>query len=131
MKKQNSQASITQNSTWRCINNCGACCHLTPEDRPDLEDYLSPEELELYLSMVGEGGWCIHFDRSTRKCRIYEQRPRFCRVKPDIFEAMYQVTPEEFNEFAIDCCCQQISGVYGEDSPEMESYYQQVIEDNC
>lgn len=108
--------------TWRCVRQCGACCHLDPGDRPDLEDYLSPEELAQYLSMVGKGGWCINFDHSTRECRIYEQRPRFCRVQPDIFEQMYGIAAEEFNDFAIDCCRQQIAGVYGKNSQEMKRY---------
>ncbi|MCU0536565.1 MAG: YkgJ family cysteine cluster protein [Hydrococcus sp. Prado102] len=108
--------------TWRCVKYCGACCHLEPSDRPDLEEYLSPEELKLYLSMVGEGGWCINFNRDTRECNIYEQRPRFCRVKPDIFEQMYGVDASEFNDFAIDCCKQQIEGVYGKNSQEMLRY---------
>lgn len=107
---------------WLCMSGCGACCHLEPSDRPDLADYLSPEELEKYYSMVGEGGWCIHYDRQARKCRIYEQRPRFCRVSPKVFEQMYEVSAAEFESFAIDCCCQQIEGVYGENSLEMERY---------
>ncbi len=113
-------------ATWRCVKHCGACCHLDPADRPELEDYLSPEELELYLSMVGEGGWCINFDHNTRECRIYEQRPRFCRVQADIFEQMYGVKAAEFKDFAIDCCRQQIGGVYGENSQEMGRYNQAV-----
>ena len=119
--------TINHQFQWRCVENCGACCHLIPEDRPDLEQYLTPEELELYLSMVGEDGWCINFDSETRKCSIYEQRPRFCRVTPDIFKSMYQVKPEEFNDFAIACCQQQISGVYGENSPELDNYNQIVL----
>ncbi|WP_036485385.1 YkgJ family cysteine cluster protein [Myxosarcina sp. GI1] len=111
-----------QDVRWRCVSNCGACCHLDPTARPDLENYLTAEELKLYLSMVGEDGWCVNFDRETRKCQIYTERPRFCRVKPDIFEEMYQVTPEEFDEFAIACCHEQIIGVYGEDSPELQRY---------
>lgn len=113
-------------ATWRCVKHCGACCHLDPVDRPHLEDYLSPEELELYLSMVGEDGWCIHFDQQERICQVYEQRPRFCRVQPNTFEDMYGVTAEEFNEFAIDCCRQQIEGVYGRNSQEMERYNQEI-----
>jgi hypothetical protein len=109
-------------TNWHCIKNCGACCHLDPKDRPELAEYLTPEELNLYLSMVGEEGWCINYDRLTRECKIYNERPRFCRVKSDIFETMYGVTYEEFNDFAIDCCYQQIEAVYGEDSPEMERY---------
>ncbi len=109
-------------ATWRCVKQCGACCHLDPAERPDLEQYLSPTELALYLSMVGEGGWCINFDRATRECRIYPDRPRFCRVKPDIFEDMYGVEPAEFEDFAIDCCQQQIAGVYGDRSLEMQRF---------
>lgn len=113
-------------STWCCVSNCGACCNLAPADRPNLNDYLSPEQLALYLSMVGEEGWCINFDRATRKCLIYEQRPDFCRVLPDTFEQMYGVDKEEFNDFAIDCCQQQIAGVYGNNSPEMKRYNQEI-----
>jgi Fe-S-cluster containining protein len=76
--------------------------------------------------MVGKDGWCNNYDRDTRKCRIYEERPRFCRVKPDIFTQMFGISPEQFNEFAIDCCHQQIEAVYGEDSPELERYLEIV-----
>ena len=114
-------------ASWRCIKECGACCNLEPEERPDLAEYLSPEELSQYLGMVGEGGWCINLDLQTRKCRIYEQRPRFCRVLPETFEQMYGVGPTEFNDFAIDCCHQQIEAVYGDASPEMERYSSQVV----
>jgi Fe-S-cluster containining protein len=121
--KHRNQKTLTADSLkWRCANNCGACCHLDPKERPDLDKYLSPQDLELYLSMIGEEGWCIHFDRDSRKCQIYEQRPRFCRVRPDIFKQMYGVDVEEFDAFAIDCCHQQIAGVYGEKSKEMRHY---------
>ncbi len=112
--------------TWQCVKQCGACCQLDPSDRPDLADYLSPEDLQLYLSLVGEGGWCIHFDPDHRQCRIYEDRPRFCRVTPEVFGDLYDLAAEAFNDFAIDCCHQQITGVYGSDSPEFERYDQTV-----
>jgi Fe-S-cluster containining protein len=108
--------------TWRCIADCGACCHLDPQERPGLETYLTPQELELYFSMVGEDGWCVHFDSVTRRCRIYEERPGFCRVQPESFERRYGVSPQEFDEFAIECCEAQIAGVYGEESEEMRRY---------
>lgn len=126
MKDRNPKTPTVDSLRWRCVNNCGACCHLDPKERPDLDKYLSPKELKLYLNMVGEGGWCIHFDRSSRKCRIYEERPRFCRVRPDIFKQMYGVNAEEFDAFAIDCCRQQIAGVYGNKSQEMQ-HYESVI----
>ncbi|HEY9675166.1 MAG TPA: YkgJ family cysteine cluster protein [Waterburya sp.] len=113
-------------ATWRCVKQCGACCHLDPAERPDLETYLSPGEIEVYLNMVGEGGWCVNFDQSTRECRIYLDRPRFCRVQTDIFQEMYGVEPEELNDFAIDCCRQQIEGVYGDRSLEMLRFDREV-----
>ncbi len=111
---------------WLCVKQCGACCHLDPTDRPELAEYLSSEELALYLSMVGEDGWCINFEKTNRECRIYPDRPRFCRVQPDIFYDLYGINPEELNDFAIDCCDQQIEGVYGDRSLEMIRFNQQV-----
>lgn len=113
-------------ANWLCVKECGACCNLDPADRPDLDEYLSPEELELYLSMVGEGGWCVNFDRVTRECRIYEKRPRFCRVQPDVFEELYGIEATELNDFAIECCRQQIEGVYGDRSLEMLRFDREV-----
>ena len=122
MKHPKSKIRDSKEGKWQCVSNCGACCNLTPEDRPDLAEYLSDDELELYMSMVGENGWCINYDRDSRVCQIYDRRPRFCRVKPDNFADMYGVEAKEFNEFAISCCQQQIVGVYGKDSPELTHY---------
>ena len=119
MKKVESQLPVGK---WQCVSGCGACCNLTPEERPDLDEYLSESELETYLGMVGADGWCINYDRDARQCKIYEQRPGFCRVQPDTFESMFDVEPGEFNDFAIACCHEQISGVYGNQSPELENY---------
>lgn len=113
-------------STWLCVKQCGACCNLDPSDRPGLETYLSSDELELYLSLVGEGGWCINFDQGTRECRIYPNRPRFCRVESAVFQDMFGIEAEQINDFAIDCCQQQIEGVYGDRSPEMVRFEQEV-----
>ena len=120
----------TKIETWKCVEGCGACCNLDPSDRPDLEDYLTPEELDHYLSLVGEEGWCINFEQETRKCLIYEQRPRFCRVQPDSFQEMYDIDPSEFNDFAIECCRQQIEGVYGGKSSEMKHYNREITQIN-
>ncbi|MBE9221994.1 YkgJ family cysteine cluster protein [Cyanobacterium stanieri LEGE 03274] len=112
--------------TWRCIEGCGACCNLEPGDRPDLESYLTPENLQLYLSMVGENGWCINYNHDTRKCNIYEDRPSFCRVTPATFTKMFAIEPEEFNEFAMDCCIQQIEAIHGNPSEELDRYLSQT-----
>ncbi|WP_267383521.1 YkgJ family cysteine cluster protein [Cyanobacterium sp. uoEpiScrs1] len=114
---------------WQCVMGCGACCNLDPTDRPDLENYLTIEELTHYHNLVGKGGWCINFNHDTRKCRIYKERPNFCRVTPKIFEKMYKIKESEFNGFAIECCQQQIAGIYGENSLEMKHYNQEVIID--
>lgn len=103
---------------WQCIKGCGACCHLDPTDRPDLAEYLDPDSLALYLSLVGEQGWCVHFDHANRDCRIYDDRPWFCRVEAESFGAMFEIEPEELNDFAIACCQDQIEGVYGDRSLE-------------
>ena len=113
---------------WQCVSGCGACCNLNPEERPDLDRYLSKEELKIYLSMVGEDGWCINYNHDSRMCKIYEQRPRFCRVQPDTFESMFGIEPKEFNDFAIACCHEQISGVYGIQSSELENYKRTITQ---
>ncbi|ESA33105.1 fe-s oxidoreductase [Leptolyngbya sp. Heron Island J] len=109
-------------ATWQCVQNCGACCNLTPADRPDLADYLTPEQLEIYMGMVGADGWCINYDRDQRLCKIYEQRPGFCRVQADTFNQMFGIESYELNDFAIDCCQEQISGVYGSNSEEIKRF---------
>jgi Fe-S-cluster containining protein len=114
-------------ATWQCVKQCGACCNLAPAERPDLAAYLTPSELELYLSMVGEGGWCINFDHDTRECLIYPQRPRFCRVEAETFQDMFGIEPEELNDFAIDCCVEQIEGVYGDRSWELVRFEKAII----
>ncbi|MEM8810153.1 MAG: YkgJ family cysteine cluster protein [Cyanobacteria bacterium P01_G01_bin.38] len=115
-------------ATWKCVKNCGACCQLDPTDRPDLEDYLSPQELQLYLSMVGQDGWCRHYNQTTRECSIYAARPSFCRVTADTFHAMFGIDFDDLNDFAIECCQQQIEGVYGSDSPEIARFNQAIGE---
>ncbi len=111
---------------WQCVKQCGACCYLDLGERPDLEEYLSPEELKLYLSLIGEDGWCVNFDHSARECRIYPERPRFCRVQPDVFKDLYDVEPEELNDFAVDCCREHIEDMYGDGSLEMIRFNQAV-----
>lgn len=109
-------------ATWQCVKKCGACCNLSPADRPDLADYLTPAQLETYMAMVGANGWCINYDTEHRLCKIYEQRPSFCRVQADTFNQMFGIESNELNDFAIDCCQEQISGVYGTTSEELARF---------
>jgi uncharacterized protein len=113
-------------ATWQCVKQCGACCNLDPSDRPELADYLTTEELQTYLSLVGADGWCIHFDQDSRECKIYDSRPRFCRVQADTFQDMFGIQPEDLNDFAIDCCRQQIEAVYGDRSLEILRFDQAI-----
>lgn len=83
---------------------------------------LDGEEFALYQSLIGEDGWCIHFEPRTRRCQIYPQRPRFCRVTPEVFADLYGITAEELDDFAISCCLEHIRDRYGEHSLERLRY---------
>jgi len=67
----------------------------------------------------------VNYDHVTRECRITQTASllswnhRFLRIC-SIF------TPEELNDFAIDCCRQQIYRVYGDRSLEMLRFEQAV-----
>jgi hypothetical protein len=47
-------------------------------------------------------------------------------VVAETFEEMYGIEPEDVNDFAIDCCRQQIEGVYGDRSLEQIRFDQAV-----
>lgn len=108
--------------TWQCISGCGACCRLDPAERGEALDALSPEQRNDYLAMVGPDGWCIHFDTGGRRCRIYDQRPSFCRVENliTLFGSTSpgdddgpEAEPLDGDALAIACCKQQIRSEYG------------------
>ena len=65
---------------WQCIQGCGACCRLDPDLRPEALQLLDQDQRQTYLAMVGEDGWCIHYDTGGQRCRINATRPDFCRV---------------------------------------------------
>ena len=65
--------------SWQCVSSCGACCRLDPDQRGEALEALSAQEKAQYLEMVGLDGWCIHYDTGSRSCRIYSDRPNFCR----------------------------------------------------
>jgi hypothetical protein len=108
--------SSSAREQWQCIAGCGACCRLDPGERGEALDALNPEQRELYLSMVGPDGWCIHFDTGGRRCRIYDERPSFCRVDNlvTLFGASARGDVEDDPDaLAIACCKQQIRSEYG------------------
>ena len=105
---------------WSCMNQCGACCRLAPDERPEAVEALDPLQQQQYLSMVGEDGWCIHFDSGARRCRIYDSRPDFCRVSS--LCGLFGIEPDQMDQFAIDCCRQQIRSVHGGRSRELRKF---------
>jgi Fe-S-cluster containining protein len=110
---------------WQCISGCGACCRLDPALRGEALEALDPQQQQTYLAMVGADGWCIHFDTGARRCRIYEQRPDFCRVENLVglfasgssdasgSEPNKPWGQADLDELAIACCRQQIRCEWG------------------
>ena len=109
-----------RNPKWQCISQCGACCRLAPEERAEALEALNEEDQATYLSMVGNDGWCIHFDSGGRRCRIYDDRPKFCRVS--CLDQLFDIEPDQLDVFAIGCCQQQIRSVYGGRSKELRRF---------
>ena len=105
---------------WQCISQCGACCRLAPEERAEALEALNEEDQATYLSMVGSDGWCIHFDSGGRRCRIYDDRPKFCRVS--CLDQLFDIETNQLDVFAIGCCQQQIRSVYGGRSKELRRF---------
>ncbi|KAF2600616.1 hypothetical protein F2Q68_00010152 [Brassica cretica] len=99
--------------TWQCIESCGACCKLVKGfafATPD-EIFDDPDDVELYRSMIGDDGWCINYDKATRKCSIYPDRPYFCRVEPEVFKTFYGIEEKKFNKEACSCCIDTIKTI--------------------
>ena len=109
-----------QKHQWTCIKHCGACCRLAPDERADALAALSDDQQTTYLAMVGADGWCIHYDSGGRRCRIYDQRPSFCRVSE--LGQLFEVDDSEIDAFAIDCCRQQIRSNYGGRSKTLRKF---------
>lgn len=100
-----------QINSWSCISNCGACCRLDPEERSDALRHLNTNQTMLYMSMVGPDGWCVNYDSGSRRCKIYENRPDFCKVSN--FHHLFKLNPNKVNAFAIECCRENIKSIYG------------------
>ena len=110
--------------TWTCIENCGACCKFDIDERTDITDKLSAEDIDLINSMISKDGWCKYLDRTTRKCNIYEKRPHFCRVNK--FSKGFTEYKKLGDKFLIDCCKQHISSNYGKKSKQMKDFKKAV-----
>ena len=109
-----------QKHQWTCIKHCGACCRLAPDERADALAALSDDQQTTYLAMVGADGWCIHYDTGSQRCRIYDERPDFCRVSE--LGRLFEVPADALDGFAITCCNQQIRSTYGGRSDVMRRF---------
>ncbi|XP_010423834.1 PREDICTED: uncharacterized protein LOC104708876 [Camelina sativa] len=119
-----SSGRTTKELTWKCVEGCGACCKLAKDfafATPD-EIFDDPDDVELYRSMIGDDGWCINYNKATRKCSIYSDRPYFCRVGPEVFKSLYGIEEKKFNKEAISCCIDTIKTIHGSDSKELDNF---------
>ena len=107
-------------NSWCCISQCGACCYLEPEARTEAIEALSQTQIEIYLELVGNDGWCRHYNSGSRKCNIYETRPDFCQVKN--LTKIFDIKKTKLNTIAVQCCKQHIRSVYGGKSLVMKKY---------
>tara|TARA_B100000029_G_scaffold484913_1_gene537668 strand:+ start:192 stop:566 length:375 start_codon:yes stop_codon:yes gene_type:complete len=113
---------------WSCITNCGACCFLAPDQRLEAIEQLESSDARTYMRMVGPDGWCVHFDTGSRRCRIYDERPDFCKVKN--LPKLFNVDENKLGPFAIKCCRQQIKSVYGKRSLEIRRFEAKLRKSN-
>ena len=107
-------------NTWSCIENCGACCRFDLTERDNLSTLLSRNDIALINSMTSNDGWCKFFNKSSKKCEIYESRPYFCRVNK--FSKSFKGYLKNGDKFLIDCCKQHISSIYGRKSNQMRTF---------
>ncbi|XP_043701639.1 uncharacterized protein LOC122652051 [Telopea speciosissima] len=118
---------------WRCAQGCGACCKLQkgPSFASPEEIFHDPSDIQLYRSMIGPDGWCIHFEKTTRTCSIYSERPYFCRVEPQIFRELYGIDDKKFNKEACSCCRDTIKAIYGAHSEELDNFHRTIKNQDC
>eukprot|EP00965_Chrysotila_dentata_P058325 1933950-Pleurochrysis_carterae.AAC.1 len=112
---------------WGCAEKCGACCYLKPAERELLDEWLpDAADRALYESMVGDDGWCVHYDKVERLCTVYDDRPQFCRVDADKWQETLGLHEAELARTAREACKDWIGSVYGAKSDEMLRYQQKM-----
>ncbi|XP_047336588.1 uncharacterized protein LOC124940151 [Impatiens glandulifera] len=109
---------------WKCVAGCGSCCKLDkgPSFATPEEIFQDQSDIELYKTLIGPDGWCKHYEKTTRTCTIYEERPYFCRVEPEVFEDLYGISEKRFNRDACSSCRDTIKSVYGAQSEELQRF---------
>ena len=115
---------MIKTNNWTCIENCGACCKLAPQERIEALSVLDLDQQKKYLELVLPDGWCKYFDKSNKKCKVYEARPNFCNVK--YLSKLFFINQQNIDEFAIKCCKQQIKHIYGTRSKTMKRFTRSI-----
>lgn len=117
---------------WQCVKGCGACCKLDkgPKYPTPEEIFEDPSHIQLLTSLIGPDGWCIHYDKTSRTCSIYSDRPYFCRVEPGIFDRLYGVGKKKFDKEACSFCRDAIKTVYGPKSKELDNFNNAIRKGN-
>ena len=114
----------SQDCKWICISNCGSCCRLAPEERAEAIGLLSEDQQKEYFSLVGQDGWCKNYDKSNKKCLIYERRPEFCKV--DNLTSIIGCGKDDMDSLAIEYCIQNIRSIYGGRSKVLKEYKKKI-----
>ena len=110
---------------WTCISNCGSCCKLNPVERSEALSGLTDLQQKEYFKLVGKDGWCIHYDKSTKLCKIYTQRPDFCRVENLL--KIFSADQSDYEIQAIKYCRQHIRSIYGGRSTVLKRFNRELI----
>ncbi|OEL38213.1 hypothetical protein BAE44_0000766 [Dichanthelium oligosanthes] len=132
-QQQQEKAKTKRAVRWKCASGCGACCKLDKgPDFPTPDEIFAdhPDDLQLYRSMTGDDGWCINYDKATRTCNIYQDRPSFCRVEPKVFDEFFGVPRNRFDREACSACLDNIKMVYGDDSAELSNFKRVIREES-
>lgn len=127
------KAKVKRLVRWKCASGCGACCKLDKgPDFPTPDEIFADhqDDLQLYRSMIGSDGWCINYDKATRTCNIYQDRPSFCRVEPKVFDEFFGVPHSRFDREACSACVDNIKMVYGDDSAELSNFKRVIREES-
>ena len=106
--------------SWKCIENCGACCKFNLPERENLSEILNAKDIALINTMTDKDGWCKYLDKSNCKCMIYDSRPHFSRVNE--FSTSFKGYLKNGDKFLIECCTQHISSIYGGKSKQMKAF---------
>ena len=112
------------NLSWKCIEKCGACCRLDPEERVEAIEALDDTQINQYREMVGEDGWCINYNKHSRDCMIYDKRPNFCKVNN--LSKIFKLKEHKAELFAIECCRDHIKSIYGSTSNKIKRFEEAI-----